>query len=130
MSARQGLPWTLAVFFLGLVLGGGATHLYYKKSLSDMMDGGPRAYHVKLKHKFMDDLGLDADQRVRLEPVLNELHDRIRTVRRQAEPEIRRFFLEVRPRIVEVLRPDQVQKFEEMETKHKKSRGRGNESKP
>lgn len=130
MSAGSKLPWTLAVFLLGLVLGGGATHLYHKKDLAELLDGGGRAFHERIKHKFMDDMDLDAAQRQRLEPVLNGLNEKIRTVRRQAEPEIRQYFLEVRPRIVEALTPAQVQKFEEMEARMKKRKAAANATNP
>ena len=130
MSAGSKLPWTLAVFILGLVLGGGATHLYHKKALGDLLDGGGRAFHERIKHKFMDDMDLDAAQRQRLEPILNGLNEKIRTVRRQAEPEIRQYFLEVRPRIMEVLNTEQIKKFEDMEARMKKRKAASNATAP
>lgn len=130
MNTGSKLPWTLAVFILGLVLGGGAAHLYHKKALAELLDGGGRAFHQKIKHKFMDDLDLDAAQRQRLEPVMNGLHEKIRTVRRQAEPEIRKYFDEVRPLIVEALNPDQVKKFEDMEARMKKRKAAPNATAP
>lgn len=130
MSAGNKLPWTLAVFLFGLVLGGGAAHLYHKKALGTLLEGGGRAFHERIKHKFMDDLDLDAAQRQRLEPVMNGLHEKIRAARRQAEPEIRKYFEEVRPLIVEALSPAQVKKFEEMEARMKKRKTAPNATTP
>jgi Spy/CpxP family protein refolding chaperone len=130
MSAGSKLPWTLAVFLLGLVLGGGAAHLYHKKALAELLDGGGRAFHERIKHKFMDDMDLDAVQRQRLEPILNGLNEKIRTVRRQVEPEIRKHFAEVRPHIMEVLTPGQVKKFEDMEARMKKRKAASNATAP
>ena len=130
MNNGRPMLWTFAVFVLGLALGGGVVHQYHKKYLGSMIEGGPKAYHEQMKHKFMADLDLDRAQRERMEPIMNELHEKIRAVRRQAEPAIHNLFMEARPRVVELLRPEQVRKLEEMEARRKHRRGPDNETKP
>ncbi len=129
MNSGKQMLWTLAVFVLGLVLGASVINQYHKKYLASMVEGGTSAFHEHMKRKFMADLDLDQAQRERMEPLMTELHEKIRAIRRQAEPEIKKLFEEAKPGILDLLRPDQVQKFKEMEAKRKRRHESANATK-
>jgi hypothetical protein len=122
MSRAKLSLWVLGIFLMGAFFGGVAASEYQRRNFSRIMEGGPKTLGGVISKKMADELGLDASQRPPFEAVMAEVHEGIREIRRQARPQIDKILADARPKILALLRPDQIVKFEKMEARHKEAR--------
>lgn len=112
----------IIVFVLGLLAGALLAHKIYQHRVEGIMKGEPRTMRELIVRRLDRELHLDASQLERLRTVVEETHAEIRKVRRQCRPQIEEILSRSQEKVRELLRPDQLQKYEKIIEERKKKR--------
>jgi Spy/CpxP family protein refolding chaperone len=110
----------IAVFILGAVAGGVVGHgiCWNRPHWGEIH---PREEVVrKLSHK----LHLDDAQKAQVEVIVNDAHNQMREMRREAQPRIDSIMGNAQAKIRAILRPDQKAEFEKLVTRWKADRAK------
>ena len=81
--------------------------------------GGPRDRFEQLAER----LDLNADQKTKVQQILGDTRDQLRTVRRESEPKVNEIRSQADARLQEVLTPEQWQKFQTLRSEMRHRRG-------
>jgi|SRR5215472_12327993 len=115
----------VAVFVLGLVAGGLSMTLYQRiTNASDTHAGRPRGAKPQdyVLEKMNNTLNLTPDQQSSIREILKGTFEQYGDIKKDMEPRLDVVRQQGRQRIREVLRPDQLPKYEEMVRKHDSER--------
>ena len=118
-TTNKAIIWILVVFVVGILFGATASYLGFGPDEKDRRRG-PRRTPEQIVERIAERLELDEDQKERLTRVLVESRDRHRQSYRAVEEE-------TRAKIRQILRPDQLKRYEEMREESRR-RHRRNES--
>ncbi len=104
--------YLLAIFLIGGIAGGFATSAFLKK--------GPRPPGVvslseRQMARMVTELSLTDDQVSRIEPIVAEVADEIRTIRCDSMAEFARLYGELTERVIEELTPEQARIFRKIQ---------------
>lgn len=81
--------------------------------------GGPRDRFEQLAER----LDLNADQKTKVQQILGDTRDQLRTLRRESEPKVNEIRNQADARLQEVLTPEQWQKFQTLRSEMRHRRG-------
>lgn len=113
MRRAAALAAVLALFFVGVVIGGLGTHLYYAHRL-----GRPGAPLDMIARSFEDrlarELRLSDEQREQMAAILREGHEEGERIRAELAPRVHEHMQRVHERLLEILTPEQRRRFEEL----------------
>jgi Spy/CpxP family protein refolding chaperone len=109
----------MIIFVLGFAAGILALNVY--RGVVRGGGGGPRDRFEQLAER----LELNADQKTKVQQILGDTRDQLRTLRRESEPKVREIRSQADTRLQEVLTPEQWQKFQTMRSEMRGRRGRG-----
>lgn len=108
-----------ALFLIGALAGALATHLYYARQLQ--RPGGPPAMAAeRFAMRLERQLELTAEQKQRIDEIIRESHEESRALREQLSPEVRAHMERTHERILEILTPEQREKFEEVRRRNRR----------
>jgi Spy/CpxP family protein refolding chaperone len=126
--ALKGKILVFAVFFIGIATGILITNFYETRvagqtNIGDNRDRGSNGQRdVNRVHDY---LGLDQEQRQRVNAILEEGRSEVRKLRAESRPKIEAIEESYQARIREVLNPEQRKRYEEFR-RTVRERGRGN----
>ena len=103
----------LAVFVLGLAAGGLSMNLYERLTNAPTHSERPHGTDYVLD-KLNNRLNLSSDQQASIREILKGTFDQYREIKNDIEPQMDVVRQQGRQRIRELLRPDQLPKYEEM----------------
>ena len=118
MIARslKGKILVFAVFFVGITTGVLISNFYETRvaGRTNVADTGDRGSNGRRDvNRIHDYLGLDREQRQRVDTILEETRSEFRKLREETRPRFHSIEDQSQARIREVLNPDQLQKYEE-----------------
>ncbi|MFQ5745004.1 MAG: hypothetical protein ACE5HV_15665 [Acidobacteriota bacterium] len=118
MKRSSAFLYVLAVFLLGVLIGAFGLHLYYSAqfSRSRTKSGFGRLFNPARLERV---LNLTPDQRSRIEEILKESRREAGRMREELSPRVREHLERKRQSIMEVLTPEQREKFDEMWRRHR-----------
>jgi hypothetical protein len=110
MTRDRWRGWLLlcVVFVCGALAGGAAVQIRTTRLLRQVVDGPAAGFEVRLKLLLLQrSLSLTAEQRMRLQPILEESAAKMRLVRRGVEPQLAPTRASERAAVRAVLTPEQ-----------------------
>lgn len=126
--ALKGKILVFAVFFIGIATGILITNFYETRvaGQTDARDNRDRGVNGQRDvNKVHDYLGLDQEQRQRVNAILEEGRSQVRMLRAQSRPKVEAIEENTQARIRAVLNPDQLTRYEEFR-RSVRERGRKN----
>lgn len=112
-TSRKAVFLVLAVFVLGILLGGLATYMFGGRVLAGMGQRGPRD-RAHLSERLTQDLGLNADQQRQLDAILAETQKKYEAIYEPVRAQAEQVRQQGRENIRAILTPEQRTKFEEI----------------
>jgi len=107
----------VSLFFIGVVVGGLGTHLFYAKQLREAT--APREAIVRgFEMQIERALDLTPEQRTSIREILREGHAESERLRQELRPRVRSHMERMHARIDEVLSPEQRERFAELRERH------------
>ncbi len=103
----------LLVFLLGAASGGLAVHIIYKSRMETFQHGDFKAREQILLDRLSRRLDLDGRQRSQLLAIIRQTHDEISSIKKQYRPQMEAVLEKSRQEVKRILRPDQLEKFEQ-----------------
>lgn len=120
MSRTVAVISVLALFLAGLSIGVLAMHLYQMGQFAGPappFDGPPQG---RFLHALERELDLTPEQQKQIQKIHQESHRKILELRRELRPRLERQMDETHDRILEVLTPEQQERFKELEREHRR----------
>ena len=114
MKTLRRILGVLLIFLLGVFIGSAATSAGVMKKLRSTLLGGPEAVMEVIVKRLDKELKLDAEQKRRLEAIMDETHIRLRQSREKIKPELEETLLAAETRTRAILYPRQIKKFDEL----------------
>lgn len=105
------------IFALGAMTGSIGTHLYFKNKMARFFVGDPAVRTSIVMKKMSQELGLTEEQKIKIEPILKETHQRVLELREKHRPDVQFIMDTGFSQINEHLTEDQKEKFDRL---HKK----------
>jgi Spy/CpxP family protein refolding chaperone len=103
----------IAVFVIGVVIGGLATTALIRGHFMRVMKNGPPPrIHESIAQRLTRDLGLTVEQRERIERITAEYEPRFGEFEQRSRAEVREIAQQMEERIREILTPEQQVKFD------------------
>lgn len=126
---RKAILWVLGVFVLGMLCGGLAIHLVEDRAFGLSPRSGPRGGPGEVVKQLTTELSLDTAQQEQLTTILEETRTRYVKLYEPIRPEHERIRQEGRDRIRAILKPEQVDKYNEflrqLDERQKRNRKNG-----
>lgn len=111
-------------FLLGIAVGGlvagPATHFFMRWSGSGTHGERGAQHHKRLVKEFTKKLDLGEEQKAQIERVLDNKRLKIEELREQIRPKFKELRESARIEIRAMLRPDQIEKFDQIADQHEK----------
>jgi hypothetical protein len=114
MKTGKVIVGVIFVFVLGLIAGALVTRQVYRHRIDQFIEGGPQAVAEFIVERLTHELKLDGAQREHLRTIVEKARSEIREVRRQIKPHIDEIRDHAVNEIRSMLKPEQVQKFNEL----------------
>jgi len=123
MKRSLALVYVFGVLLLGIVIGAMGMHLFYAQRFP-----GPPGRHglgsgmhtPAFAERLERHLDLTPEQLTRIEEIVRESHAEGRSLHEELLPRVRSQMDETRRRIREVLTPEQQEKFDELDRRHRR----------
>ncbi len=113
MKTFKAIAGVIIILILGILIGALVTYSIGMSRLNAALKS-PEDFTVFLAERISDRIELDPDQEEQLVAVLLQSQPKIRAIREDATPRLRKVFSEAEASIIEFLRPDQKEIFREM----------------
>lgn len=107
------------IFVLGMAAGGLVAGVFAKRTVDNVIEGGPDSVGKAIVSRLSSELSLDAAQKTQLRDIVKDAQVQIREARRQIQPKIKSAMNESETRIRAMLTPEQAKKFDEMVEKNR-----------
>jgi Spy/CpxP family protein refolding chaperone len=104
----------ISVFVLGLIVGVIGTVKVIQSKVSEFKKAGPEGVAKFVGGRLSKQLDLDEDQKKEVERVVVESQEKLKALRVQAMPEVREIVKDGEAQIMDVLNPDQAEKFQKL----------------
>lgn len=104
----------LLVFLFGVIIGAAGTNAAIAKKAKEVMMGGPESVMEVVVKRLDSDLNLDAEQKRKLQTIVDDAHIKLRQSRARVQPEIDATLSEAEERVRAMLYPNQVEKFDKL----------------
>ncbi len=128
-TTSKAIFWIIVVFATGVLCGGALTFLAFHPERPSWTEGRSREKRSpdRLLKSFTEKLELDAQQQEQFRTLLIESRDQFRAAHREASQKIRQA---TREKLRQILRPDQLQRFDELMAEASRNHPLGQERKP
>ncbi len=103
----------LLVFLLGAASGGLAVHILYKSRMETYLRGDHKFREQVLLDRLSRRLELDDRQREQVLTIIRQTHEEMDSIRKQYRPQMEAVLEKSRQEVRQILRPGQLEKFEE-----------------
>jgi len=110
------------LFLLGILIGALGMHLYYATKFPGPPGFGPRGHRPGgpfMGERLERELGLSVEQKQRIDEIIRESRVEGEALREEMFPRVHAQMERTRERIMEVLTPEQREKFEELRHRHR-----------
>ncbi|HDQ04690.1 MAG TPA: hypothetical protein ENN23_09060 [Deltaproteobacteria bacterium] len=124
MKDAKFIAGVILIFILGASCGALGVHITYKIQVAKYMSGDKSAYQTIIVKHLNRKLSLDAVQREKITDIIEEAQLETQKIREEVWPKVEIVLGTSRLRIKEVLRPDQVEKYNNLIKKHKARSGK------
>lgn len=124
MKNAKFIAGVILIFILGASCGALGVHVAYKIQIAKYMSGDKSAYQTIIVKHLNRKLSLDAGQREKIAGIIEEAQLEMQIIRKESWPKVETVLGKSRLRIKEVLRPDQVEKYNNLIKKHKARSGK------
>jgi hypothetical protein len=104
----------LLVFLFGVFIGAAGTNAGIARKAREVMMGGPEAVMEVVVKRLDSELKLDAEQKRKLQTIVDDAHIKLRQSRARVQPEIDATLHEAEERVRDMLYPEQVEKFDKL----------------
>ena len=108
------------IFLLGALAGAFGTGYYIKEHMEEFLEGGPPK--EKIMQKLTRDLDLTPEQQKKIEPILEETHEKFSALRRKSLPDMKKIREDSFALIRNILNEDQRKKLKDLEDRLNKHR--------
>lgn len=122
MKRVTALAAVFSLFAVGVLVGGFAVHLYYAKDQpgrGDRVDRVDRFRAERFIERLERDLALTAEQRARIDEILQQARVESDELHRELVPRVRDQMQQTRVRIRDVLTPEQQEKFDALHERYR-----------
>jgi hypothetical protein len=119
MKNIKSVLFILLIFILGAAGGGLATHIVYKSRMETFLRGDRKAHEEILLNRLSRKLDLDDRQREQARAIVEKTHEEMDNIRKQYRPQMEAVLEKSRLEMRQILRPEQLEKFEKFIAKHK-----------
>jgi Spy/CpxP family protein refolding chaperone len=114
MKTLKRILGVLLIFAFGVFIGSAATSAGIIKRLRNTVLGGPEAVMEVIVQRFDRELKLDAEQKRKLQAIMDDARIELRQSRAKIKPEVEQTLLTAEARTRAILYPNQIKKFEEL----------------
>jgi Spy/CpxP family protein refolding chaperone len=114
----------LLIFLLGAASGGLVMHMIYKSHMETFLRGDRKAREEILLDRLTRRLDLDDRQREQVRAIVEQTHAEMNNIRKQYRPQMEAVLEKSRVEMRQILRPGQLEKFEQFLQKRKEKRER------
>lgn len=117
MKTLKRILGVLLIFLFGVFIGAAIANADALQKLRKMLIRGPEAVMAGIVDRLDKDLKLDAEQKRKLQVIMDDAHIRLRQSRAKVQPEVEATLREAEDRTRAILYPEQVKKFDEFVSK-------------
>ena len=117
MKTLRRVLGVLLIFFFGVFIGAAVTGAGFTKKVRETVMGGPEAVMEVIVKRLDSELKLDAEQKRRVQSVMDEAHIRLRQSRAKIQPDVEATLLDAETRVRALLYPKQIARFDELVSK-------------
>jgi len=117
MKTLKRILGVLLIFLFGVFIGAAIANADAMQKLRKMLIRGPEAVMAGIVDRLDHELKLDAEQKRRLQSIMDDAHIRLRQSRAKVQPEVEATLREAEERTRAILYPAQVKKFDEFVSK-------------
>ena len=114
MKTLKRILGVLLIFAFGVFIGSAATSAGITKKLRNTVLGGPEAVMEVIVQRLDRELKLDAEQKRKLQGIMDDAHIQLRQSREKIKPEVEQTLLDAESRTRAILYPKQIKKFDEL----------------
>ncbi len=104
----------LLVFVLGALSGAIVTHTIYRQKMENIIRDEPKAMREFMIQRLNSKLHLDDAQLQQIRAIARETHAEMKAVRKKIRPEIEEVLSRSQAKIRQILRPDQLEKYDQI----------------
>lgn len=119
MKTLKRILGVLLIFFFGVFIGAAITSAGITQKLREVLIGGPEAVMDVLVKRLDHELKLDAEQKRKLQSIMDDAHIQLRQSRAKIQPQVEATLLEAEQKTRAILYPQQVKKFDEIVSRGK-----------
>lgn len=124
MKRWKSILGVLLVFLLGALAGAAVVHRYDRQSVEAVLSGKGDATAELVVRRLSRSLDLDPAQRDQVRAIVTETRREIAEIRQPVQARIDAALESSRGRVRALLRPDQQEKFDRIQSERRKRRGR------
>jgi Spy/CpxP family protein refolding chaperone len=117
-----GLKWKLIAGFVLVFVAGIAAGIFFSASFAHTALFGPGRAHIRdrMRNRLRSELRLSDEQVAKISPVIDKAADQIDSIRTDTARHVRETFAEAHREIAADLTPEQRQKLQEIEERHRR----------
>jgi uncharacterized protein YneF (UPF0154 family) len=115
----------ILVFVFGALSGVIVTHTIYRQKMENIIRDEPRAMRELMIQRLNSKLHLDDAQLEQIRAIARETHAEMRAVRKKIKPEIEEVLSRSQAKIRRILRPDQLEKYDQIILERRKRHENG-----
>ncbi|MGC9977129.1 MAG: hypothetical protein ABSA46_12285 [Thermodesulfovibrionales bacterium] len=120
MKRWKAIVSILLVFALGGLTGVLVTYKIYQQRIENIVANEPKTMREVIVQRLNYELHLDSVQVEQLGLIVKETHAAMRNVRKQFRPQIEEILARSQNKVRALLRPDQLEKYEGIVSRHQK----------
>ena len=115
----------ILIFGLGALSGTIVTYKVYRQQMENIIRDEPKAMRELMVQRLNSKLHLDADQLEQIRAIAKETHAEMKSVRKKIRPEIEEVLSRSQAKIRAILRPDQLEKYDQILAERRKRHENG-----
>lgn len=104
----------LLIFIFGMIVGGAGASAGFAQKIREVLTGGPEAVVKEIVKRLDKELGLEPQQKRKLQGIADDTHIKLRQSRAKIQPEVDRTLGEAEEQVRAILYPNQVEKFDKL----------------
>ena len=110
----------ILIFALGALSGAIVTYKVYRQKMENIIRDEPKAMRELMVQRLNNKLHLDALQLEQVRAIAKETHAEMKSVRKKIRPEIEEVLSRSQAKIRAILRPDQLEKYDQILAERRK----------
>ena len=114
MKPLKRILGVLLIFIFGMIVGGAGASAGFAQKIREVLTGGPEAVVKEIVKRLDKELGLEPQQKRKLQGIADDTHIKLRQSRAKIQPEVDRTLGEAEEQVRAMLYPNQVEKFDKL----------------